>query len=341
MAQRKTERLLDLVALLLAHRYPVTKAVIKEKIADYRQAKGETFDRVFKRDKSELVATGVPVRLYHIESRAEIASPQEAAQYDGDEVGYAIDRDEYFMPQLDLTAEEWLTLRVIGGAQSSESQDPDLATVWQKLNCQLPREARGRRPEVALAREDRADSAAEQRNLRPLLDAVRDRARLELTYHGIGRDQTTTRTVDPYFMIHHDSVWYLLAYCHLRQGIRIFRASRISAIKRARSREPFEIPAGFDPKAYIGGRSWEFPVEREVTAAMAINPAEAWLVRHELGERAAWTGDRAVSLPVRNPAPFVRWAAANRDRVRVTGPQDLARRVAERVRATREAYRHA
>jgi predicted DNA-binding transcriptional regulator YafY len=54
--------------------------------------------------------------------------------------------------------------------------------------------------------------------------------------------------VDCYGVVYHDARWYLVGYCHLRQGIRTFRLDRAVAITLLDER--FSRPPGFDCLAY-------------------------------------------------------------------------------------------
>src|SRR5215208_6944391 len=54
MAERKTERLMNLIFALLVSRQYLTKDQILESIADYRDSTPQAFDRKFERDKEEL-----------------------------------------------------------------------------------------------------------------------------------------------------------------------------------------------------------------------------------------------------------------------------------------------
>jgi len=69
----------------------------------------------------------------------------------------------------------------------------------------------------------------------PLLDAVRaaavDGVTIEVDYWSGGRDELTTRRLDPgppFFAL---GEWYTDAYCHLREGTRMFRVDRIRAVR--------------------------------------------------------------------------------------------------------------
>ena len=343
MSLAKTERLLDIVALLLKSGCPVSKAAIRKTIPHYAGLeKDQSFDRVFERDKAELRAMGIAVKVYRIEDRQEIASPQEAAKYRAEEIGYLIDRDEYFLPQLDFSAEEWAAIALVSST-ARQSRDRrlagELASLVQKVNCQRP-EGLDPRQDVAVSAGQRADAQRESRNLETLQDAVRDSTTVEFNYYSIHRDSTATRQVDPYLLTYHAGAWYLVGRCHLRGGIRVFKLSRVGKLKLLKGRPGFAIPADFDRREYIGRKAWELAVGPEVAVRLEVDPEQAWLVRHQLGERAEWDqSGKSATVAVSNTEPFVRWACANADRVSIAGPEDLALRVAERLQRVALLYK--
>ena len=92
MAAAKTERLLNLVIALLSTRRALPRAVVRERVAAYRDAPNEeTFERMFERDKEELRALGIPVLTEDLDA------------YFSDEPAYRIDRGEYALPDLQVT----------------------------------------------------------------------------------------------------------------------------------------------------------------------------------------------------------------------------------------------
>jgi proteasome accessory factor B len=94
MAERKTERLMNLIFALLVSRQYLTKDQIRESIADYRESTPQAFDRKFERDKEELRELGINVETGQND------------KYFSDEPGYRIRRDEAELPDLELTREE-------------------------------------------------------------------------------------------------------------------------------------------------------------------------------------------------------------------------------------------
>ncbi len=76
-----------------------------------------------------------------------------------------------------------------------------------------------------------------------LTGAVRERRRVRIRYRSYLSEETE-REVDPYAVIRNEGYWYTVGYCHLREGIRLFRLDRVlEATKRP---ETFERPPGFD-----------------------------------------------------------------------------------------------
>jgi predicted DNA-binding transcriptional regulator YafY len=61
--------------------------------------------------------------------------------------------------------------------------------------------------------------------------------------------EDSERDIDPYGLTYYLQRWYVVGYCHLRQGLRSFRLDRITRISILNTR--FERPAGFDPLAHM------------------------------------------------------------------------------------------
>ena len=53
------------------------------------------------------------------------------------------------------------------------------------------------------------------------------RSRLWIEYLGGGRGSATERAVDVYGLVYRTGFWYAVAYCHLREDLRVFRLDRV------------------------------------------------------------------------------------------------------------------
>lgn len=65
--------------------------------------------------------------------------------------------------------------------------------------------------------------------LRPILEqlesAVADRITVSVRYTKGEGDEPEERRLDHYGLLYRQNKWYVAAYCHLRQSIRVFRAN--------------------------------------------------------------------------------------------------------------------
>lgn len=144
---------------------------------------------------------------------------------------------DVFAHPLHLTPEQGLAL-VAAGSASLDLQGGDraspLATALGKLAAVLGVEV------------DEAVSVTLGETRPGLLDTLRSAVgegrRLRIDYYAYGRDERTTRDVDPHAVVADDGAWYLHAYCHRAVGWRSFRVDRI--VEAAPLDQTFEPAAG-------------------------------------------------------------------------------------------------
>src|SRR4029453_111500 len=212
---RKVERLVNLIALLLDTRRPLTLDQVAELVPGY-DASGGSLRRMFGRGKGEVRGVGGPVERAPIDAW-------------GSEEGYFIDPEAYGMPELDLAPDERAALALAARAWSGATRDP----------------AGGARP-AAL----RATVGGAAPLLAVLLEATSGRKRVIFSYRPPGRD-TAERRLDPYALVNRRGTWYVGGHAADRDALRSFRVWRIASdIRKARPTSrgaDFEVPAGFDP----------------------------------------------------------------------------------------------
>jgi predicted DNA-binding transcriptional regulator YafY len=80
--------------------------------------------------------------------------------------------------------------------------------------------------------------------------ALHERRTLRIRHYSPQRDDETEREIDPYHLTHFDSGLYLVAWCHLREALRIFAVERMRSV--AMLRRIFTVRAGFNAQAYLG-----------------------------------------------------------------------------------------
>ena len=172
---------------------------------------------------------------------------------------------EYFSRPLRLTPAEGLALLVAGqavmSAPGSDAAGP-LARGLAKLAAVLG-VGEAEAVEVALA-------PAAAGLMADLRDAAAAHRQVELEYYSFGRDQWSTRVVDPYAVFSAGGQWYLSAYCHAVDDERLFRVDRVRSARLLDSMFPArDGPADFAVyKARAG----------DPRIVLDLDPAARWVV---------------------------------------------------------------
>ncbi|MGL5860322.1 MAG: helix-turn-helix transcriptional regulator [Phycicoccus sp.] len=268
-AQTKTERLLNLVLVLLYARRPLAKAQIRRLVPQYGQsASTEAFERMFERDKDELRELGIPLVTEHVD-----------AAWD-DEPGYRIHQREYALPEIGFEPDE---LAVLGLASRT----------WAQASLAGPAAQALRKLRAAGVERD-ADSLVgiepRLRTTEPAFDAVKDavvrRVPLRFGYRRRPEDDPTQRHVQPWSLVSWRGRWYLNAFDLGRDAPRVFRLSRVAgAVRTAGRPASFEVPADHDPQVMV--ERFAAPVTTPSPAVLRVRDGAG----HSLRRRARTVGE--------------------------------------------------
>ncbi len=256
MTATKSERLLNLVIMLLVSRTYVTKDRIREVIEGYRGSEDEAFEKMFERDKAELRALGIPLQLGYVDKFFE------------DEQGYRIARDAFELPDIALEPDE---VAVLGLA----------ARVWQHAglasatsNALVKLRAAGhdvdREPLDVLAPRVEADE--------PAFDAMWahtiSRTPVRFDYRRPADTEPLLRHLEPWGVVTSRERWYVVGHDRDRGGPRMFRLSRIEGDVVADGRPgSFTVPAGTDVRALTSRLTPQLPSTVEATVLARRNAA--------------------------------------------------------------------
>lgn len=320
---QKVERLVNLIALLLETRRPMTADEIRAAIPGYGDQSDTAFRRMFERDKEELRELGIPVER----------APSDVWEV---EEGYRIRKERAMLPDLDLAPDEQAALWL--AAQAWEGQvvgaDPDRAVLKLSLASRAGGAggaSPGRRAEPAGGGWIRARVDLSTPVLESLFDAVGRRKRVGFRYRTGGAGEPVERSVDPY-ALRHRGAWYLTGFDHRRGEVRHFKVERIEGeVAVAPGKDPdFEAPAEV-PRELPRG-PWEG--ESDVEATVAFSPEAAWWVERRTGARRLAERDDGwveVALGVADRRRFLSWVLGFADDAVVLSPEDLRAEVLERL----------
>jgi predicted DNA-binding transcriptional regulator YafY len=229
----------------------------------------------------------------------------------GPQGGFSLVRG-YKMPPLIFTPAEagaiYLGASLIGEIWGSLFQE-DAFSALAKLDNVLPDE---QRREAAWARSTLLVSGLQRPGfeklaafLRDLRIALHNTHQVQVDYQTSGRTSPETRRVDPYALVYRWGYWYLIAYCHLRQAMRIFRLDRIKKIEI--TAQSFTPPDHFDAKAYI---ETDFKQSQVFTASVRFLPAFGFIAHSNPSTWDDLHENQDGSVTVQFSAPDLQWAVS-------------------------------
>ncbi|MGH2682473.1 MAG: helix-turn-helix transcriptional regulator [Actinomycetota bacterium] len=313
------ERLVNLVALLLEARRPLTFDQIRDVLPAYRQGDKASAKRQFERDKDTLRAIGIPVEV----------APTDVWEV---EEGYRIPRERYELPEVEFTAEEAAALFVaahagIGGEAAQAFRKLALGVDTGVLTGLAEREGN-------LG----VDAAAP--HLSDVADAVARRRRVRFRYRPL-QGRAGERDVDAWGLVFRRGSWYLVGRDRKRGEARSFRLSRFaSVLKDLGEAEP--PPEGFRASDQLQAGPWGLG-EPETTARVSFSPKVAWWALSGLpGARIVRTGRDGwteAEVPAAGGDAFASWILSFGADARVLSPKALRDAVVDRLESVLRAIK--
>jgi proteasome accessory factor B len=317
MAQRRTERLLNLVICLLSTRRYLTKEEIRASVEGYSEGQ-DAFERAFERDKEELRELGIPL---------EIGSNDPLFD---DEIGYRIRRDAYELPPIALDADE---IAVLGLA----------ARFWQRVTL-----ADASSRALVKLKSTATEPAAELVGIEPLVvrdergfdvlwEAVNDRCVVEFDYRT--RDGSISRrTLEPWGLVSWHGRWYVVGHDRGRDAERVFRLGRVQGeITPVGKPGAFDPPAKLDLRAAV--REFEGPQPDRGTAELLVRSGAGVGLRRRAthapaaSDGAAPDGWDRLLVPYRDDFALAEEVLGYGPDVVVLAPAEVRRLVRERLAA--------
>lgn len=208
----RAQRLLDLIQILRAHRYPIAGSLLAQEL-------GISL-RTLYRDIRTLQVQGAPIE-------------GEAG------VGYLL-CSGFLLPPL-MFSEEEIEALVLGSRWLAKRGDARLGAAAERalvrIAAVLPDDLRHVLDSTALLVGPGAKSLADDSVLAQLRQAIRGERKLELTYRDLLGGESV-RTLWPFALGYFDALHMLVAWCELRQEFRHFRVERILSLRITDERYP-------------------------------------------------------------------------------------------------------
>jgi Predicted transcriptional regulator len=152
---------------------------------------------------------------------------------------------------------------------------PTIEGALVKLERVLPPPLRERvnAVQAALIMEFRyAQAAPASHIILDLSTAVQEQRRIWLRYRNWA-GTLSERECDPYALVYLSGYWYLVAFCHLRAGLRLFRLDRILALELRDT--SFEAPKDLDAIAFVNQALAQTPGTWRIEVVLKTSLEEA------------------------------------------------------------------
>lgn len=176
-----------------------------------------------------------------------------------------------------------------------------------------------------------------------LNQAILEKRQIEITYYTITRNKLTKRTLDPFHLMFKGGFWYLIAFCHWRNEIKIFRIDRIQEILLTDN--TFHVSSEFSLSSYMG-KSWKVfrgdgkPQRIEIKI---FPPASRW-VREEMrhptqkitpleDETILFTAELTSFIEIK------KWILEMGSCAQVLKPEELKKEIIEEIEGMKARYK--
>ena len=177
---------------------------------------------------------------------------------------------------------------------------------------------------------------ADPATLARVREGLEGRRQLHLSYLAAAGDEVTERDVDPMRVLMRDGNWYLEAYCHRAEAVRLFRVDRIDAVR------VLDSSAAPPPDAAVRDDSAGLFLANadQLLVELDLDPAAAWVAEYYPCEQVREQSDGRLRVGLRTSDP--RWVRSLvmrlGGRARVVAPQELADDVRQWTEQALAAY---
>ena len=198
-------------------------AWIRRHVAGYGDKSGEAFAKSLARDIATLQRAGVPI----VHSGGE------------DGARYRLDASSYQLPSVEFSPEEAMVLGIAGGMGTTGGLSDFSLSGWTKIAASGASRNLSGAP-VYTAVNDITRLAPEV--ITSVLAAVRNRLRITFSYRANPAAKPVRRVMDPWGVVNRDSHIYIVGFDVDRGAPRVFRALRVSDVKRSHDPAEHTVP---------------------------------------------------------------------------------------------------
>lgn len=332
----KLIRQLSLISYLMAERRPVTALEIRRDVEGYSGMNEDAFARRFYADRAELDSLGIQLT---IERPGDGSAEQEH---------YSLRSENFHLPPIAFSDDELASLQLALNLLDGEfAYAEPLRLALQQLSWGRPSPLQepGARM-VGLGVTAQVNGRDPSQRLAKVESAIFRNKTITFEYHSLHRDVVEPRKVDPYHLLFRGGQFYLLGRDHEREGLRVFRLSRIreKVAYATKAEHDFRRPDDFDPRPYGDRADWQM-AEPEGTARIRIAGRIAWQVQRTHGRQGTFApvdasdaGDVVFTTEYGVPRALLGWVMRIGEHAEILEPAELRDEYRRRVALVRDRH---
>ena len=299
MARARTERMLNLLFVLLNSKTPLTREQIRERVPGYGDS-NDAFERMFERDKAALRDLAIPVETKPVDL------------FHDDVLGYRIDRSDWLMPEISLTVQERTYLSLAASAW----QSAQLSTAAKQAVSSV--DAREQSSDLSVP----VSLAKGRRHISEILAAISNGKTVTFDYVGLNQSEVVRRSIDPWRALLHSGHWYLIGFDQEKGEVRTFRTDRIVGDLVETKNDVLEpMPKDFDLSAIT--TNWESSDKEPIIATVLVRPGRAASLRVMATTCEVGSEWDELTIPYHHESQLLGLIASACDVTRVASPKQL------------------
>ncbi len=273
--------------------------------------------------------------------------------FDRDQQGYRLDAQQvgpqYALPGLWLSSQELVGLlsayQVLQDLNLGDRVGEPLAPLVDRINDLLAAQTDVSDPAGRLTARVRfagvQDRLVAPAHFAQVSHALIERHCLRIVHFSRARNETSERRISPQRLIHYRNAWYLDAWCHRSEALRLFAVDAMVGVETL-DQACLEVdPAELDARG--AGSYGIFSGAASQWAELMFSPEAARWVRHERWHPDQQTeelpdGRLSMRLPYANSTELEMDVLRHGEHLEVLAPAALREAIATRLRAALRAY---
>jgi proteasome accessory factor B len=178
-------------------------------------------------------------------------------------------------------------------------------------------------------------------HLQVITEAIKAGNSICLTYYSYAKKELSIRKVDPYDLWYSQETIYLIGFCHLRQGVRLFALERIQRTEMTEN--SFDIREGYSLEALTADRFRVMQEDEAVRVRIRFSDAVADYVRDRRWHSTQQVeqqpdGSIILMMQVAGTTELLNWVLGYGPNAEILEPSALRERAAKAIATMHQLY---